>query len=270
MALSFNTHSNDIEMWLKIFPLSLLLSLSPMNSIQLVNGLSDYLSLLTALEVKEQAYYQGKGEPVPLFSRSVSLSYSSIKLNLEKIITENGEQSTSIYILCEFDVNQKNVLVSNVYCQNRDREKDIKDYALEHKPTAFPMNKDVNVYDKETLHYLAIADDIAKEAYLCSSGDDYRPGYFSEIIVEEGRIILRQINHWNSRSIAHKDDYFMRDLEFYIPLTPADQKPSFQDEQIGRMIIRFQDGSSKNNRVCGDKIKEKIEENKVKFVGEFK
>ena len=72
-----------------------------------------------------------------------------------------------------------------------------------------PLSEDVN-------QYLKIAESIAKQAYLCASGDDYSPGYFGTVVLTSDGILLEQINHMNSRSLAHKADYSLRDLTFFI------------------------------------------------------
>jgi hypothetical protein len=118
--------------------------------------------------------------------------------------------------------------------------------------------------------YLTIAESIASTTYLCSAGDDYWPGFFSEININAERIILQQVNHMNSRSIDHKKNYTLRDLQFEIPLLnrPVTQKSSigWEEHHIGTMHIRFSDRSSQSNKTCGDRIREKIEEEMRRFV----
>ena len=116
-------------------------------------------------------------------------------------------------------------------------------------------------------NYLSIAESIASLAYLSAAGDDYHPGYFSEIIIEHDRVTLKQVNHMNSRSLDHKQNYSLRDLEFFIPLQPfATPGPLHMDEvYIGDMRIHFSDRSSANNRTCGDEIQRKIEHEKLNF-----
>jgi hypothetical protein len=111
-----------------------------------------------------------------------------------------------------------------------------------------------------------MAESIAEQAYQCTSGDDYGPGYFSKIKLTSNGITLEQINHMNSKSLAHKQDYSLRDLEFFIPY--GSQKPGkllFEEEYIGTMRIRFSDRSSANNRNCGDRIRQQIDAERVKF-----
>jgi hypothetical protein len=122
-------------------------------------------------------------------------------------------------------------------------------------------------YTEELNAYLTIAESIATSAYLCTAGDDYRPGYFSEITVKSEGIMLNQINYMNSRSLDHKKNYSLRDLKIFIPLKPLPEHRSRQMDEyyIGTMRIHFSDRSSQNNRTCGDRILEKIEEEKLRF-----
>lgn len=106
--------------------------------------------------------------------------------------------------------------------------------------------------------YLLIADRIASHALNYTSGDDYYPGYYSKAELREDCLILSQINHMNSRSLDHKKNYSLRDLEFIIPISTLKEEPHY-DFKIGEMFIRFADRSSANNRPCGDLILEQIE-----------
>jgi hypothetical protein len=129
------------------------------------------------------------------------------------------------------------------------------------------MNSSQVPYTPSLDTYLAIAGSIAACAYLCAAGDDYWPGYFSEITVQSEGITLRQVNHMNSKSSNHKNDYSLRDLQFFIPSKQSvRQKPLVMDEDyIGTMRISFSDRSSQNNKKCGDRILQKIREEKSRF-----
>ena len=143
----------------------------------------------------------------------------------------------------------------------------MREYILHHMPTEFRSTESehTDVLTEEVAHYLTMADEIAKQVYLCSAGDDYRPGYYSEISIDDYGIRLKQINYHNARSIKHKQDYYMRTLEFYIPLTTEEPKLLFQQEKIGKMLVEFSDSSSEHNKVCGNKILEKLKEARLKF-----
>lgn len=237
-----------------------------MKTIELVSGLYDYVLLLTTLEAREQEHYRAVGDTITKFSKSVSLSYETILLRLNKL--NNEEQFDPVYIECKFGLYEQIVSLKSIYCDNKDREKDVNEYVLQHCPTGFKTKENISAYNDDVIHYISIADEIAKEAYLCSSGDNYHPGYYSEIIIEKNQIILRQINRWNSRSIDHKNDYHLRDLEFYIPLTSIESKPLFRSKHIGRMLVNFSDNSSKNNKACGDRISQRLTEEQMKFNSE--
>ena len=171
-----------------------------------------------------------------------------------------------MYFKCQFEIENNKVSLSSLYCEDPTREVELKKFIEHHAPVAgFPSTTNFNNYHQDVLQYFTIADEIAKPAVLCSAGDDYRPGYYSEIIVEEEKVILRQVNWHNAKSSAHKDNYTMRKLEFLIPTKGQQLKPSFDSENLGSMIVNFQDSSSNQNTSCGDKIRVKIEEEKQKL-----
>jgi hypothetical protein len=121
-------------------------------------------------------------------------------------------------------------------------------------------------YPKEMDVYLNIAENIARRAHHCASGDDYYPGYFSAIIIQSEGIKLEQINHYNARSLAHKNDYSLRSLTFFIPYQNAKApKLRFGEECIGAMHVQFSDNSSENNKLCGNRIREQIDREKENF-----
>jgi len=239
-----------------------------MNAVTLVSGLYEYFLLLNEIEEAVITRYKEKGEPTTRFLKTVSLQYNRIAIQLNTKEEGVSRQLAPEYFRSTFEVMDQSVSMTNLYCEREEAENQMREYVLQHAPTSFPTktNADTNFLSDETQGYLTIADEIAKQAYLCSSGDDYRPGYFSEIIIEDTQIILKQINHWNSRSIDHKKDYHLRNLEFYIPLTDDELKPSFKDEHLGRMLIQFSDRSSQNNKRCGDWIREKMNEEQLKFL----
>jgi hypothetical protein len=229
------------------------------------------MSLLTLIEAIEMNDRQTEDNSESGLRKKVSLSYSFITLKLDISNKQPGQDkySTQLYLQCTFQIDEQRTLCTEVYCHDADREDEVKNFILQRTPAAgYPWNTSLNrkTYNREIVYYIAIADKIAKKGYSCSSGDNYKPGYFSEIIIEENRIILKQINHWNSRSIFHKDDYHLRDLEFFIPLcADSKQESTNHDFQIGQMRIRFSDRSSENNRHCGNAIMEKIMEEKALF-----
>jgi hypothetical protein len=235
-----------------------------MTTIELLGGLTPYSRLLTAL-----CDSLTQRSPGHQYSGTVSLSYDTITVKLGEVpASEADRRSSSGDVQCSFVNRGQLVFFSGLYCQVTEYQKEIEDLILQHTPTTgLPWNPAAqdNVYSAAVVRYLAIADGIAAEGYNCSSGDHYRPGYFSEVVITDNDIELKQINHWNARSLDHKENYHLRNLEFVIPLKLARQKSSRHDYAIGDMTINFSDRSSANNRHCGDKIREKIEAEMLKF-----
>jgi hypothetical protein len=113
---------------------------------------------------------------------------------------------------------------------------------------------------KEQIHYLEIADRIAM-----IGNDIYTyPSFYNSLILTDDFIKLVHINDRNSRSIDHKDNYFLRDLYFTIPLKEKGIKKSngfdLDNYFIGHMKISFQDHSVKSLRATGDQIMLQIKE----------
>ena len=238
-----------------------------MNTIDLLNGLQAFVSLLTTIKKMEQAHHDLAGELNITLTGSISLRYSFVILNINSKKKEQplGEKMLpSRYTKVTFQIDQQGVSCTEVYAEQKDREIVLRDFIFQHIPVWNTL-KPANVYNAETVRYLGIADLIARNGYQCSAGDNYSPGYFSEIKVEDDRIILRQINRWNSKSLDHRDDYHMRDLEFFIPLQSTEVGYSLHDHQIGQMLINFTDHSSKNNKDCGERIMKKMMEEKARF-----
>jgi hypothetical protein len=238
-----------------------------MNTIDLLNGLQDYVSLLAKIKARELANQNPQGIGDTTYLGSVSLSYDFITLKLDKgkKLPGGARYLLSRNLEFTFKTDLQAVSFVDLYCLQKDRRPELQNFILSNAPNTWTPAKNKNFYNQEITRYVMTADEIAKGGYLCSSGDNYRPGYFSEILLEENNIILRQINRWNSKSIDHRDDYHLRDLEFFIPLKAMEEKPSIHDYQIGRMFINLSDGSSKNNKMCGDRIREKIVAEKEKF-----
>lgn len=115
-------------------------------------------------------------------------------------------------------------------------------------------------YSNQVLHSMQTADNISAITKNCARGDNYWPGNFSKISVDSDCITLEQINHMNAKSLAHKNDYSLRNLVFTIPLqsNPKHER-SRTKYQVGIMTIEFSDRSSKNNRKCGEEIIAELE-----------
>ncbi len=240
-----------------------------MSTLDIINVLGNYFKLLTSIEEIETADRERRGEAIPEFSKAVSMSYSFIKLELaiREIQVEKQRHLISPYLKCTFEVDQQKVSCTEIYCVKKERGLDIETFISNQPSLTDPVDEKTmeNRLDPAIRRYVAVADAIAQKGYLCSSGDGYRPGYYSEIRLQENSIVLRQINHWNSKSLNHKTDYHLRDLEFFIPLHPIECKAGIHEYKIGKMIIDFSDRSSKNNKPCGDQILQKITEEKLQF-----
>ena len=191
---------------------------------------------------------------------SVSLSYSRLLFNIKK----------SDVLFLQYTIHPTAHPTPDCYYHEREKIEALKkhfDTLASGGNGISSTNPSQITYTRALDNYLAIADAIAGCAYLCAAGDDYWPGYFSEITVQSEGITLRQTNHMNSKSLDHKDNYSLRDLQFFIPSKQSiRQKPLAMDEDyIGTMRISFSDRSSQNNQKCGDRILEKIREEKLKF-----
>jgi hypothetical protein len=235
-----------------------------MTTIELLGGLKPYTALLATL-----CDFVKQRNPGQQYNGTVSLSYDTITVKLARLLAlENDRRSFSGELQCSFEIREQIVFCSGLYCQIKDDQNEIEDLIRLHTPaTGRPWNpvaQDV-VYSPAVSAYLAIADSIAGEGYMCSSGDHYRPGYFSELVISDNEIELKQINHWNARSLNHKNDYHLRDLVLVIPLTPGQERSAGHDYTIGEMTVNFSDRSSVNNRQCGDKIQDRINSAILKF-----
>lgn len=242
-----------------------------MNSIDILHNLNVCQDLLKELHQQELPHLQKKENFVKL-TKVVSQGYESIRIELIMISNENGSASEvieSLYCRIDFKINDSEMVFSSLYCADKLRQEDVKKTIESHKvKNACKWNaqpEDSFLYSGSVTEYLAIADAIAKRAHYCVKGDDYRPGYFSEIIITDEDIILSQVNHMNAKSLDHKNDYSLRKLEFTIPLILKERNVSRYDYRIGDMLIEFSDSSSPNNKSCGEAIKEQIEKEKFAY-----
>lgn len=166
----------------------------------------------------------------------------------------------SIFLRVEYQVQQKEMKIYNFYCAEKKLEKRMKKKCqILEKP--FDWNDVSNSYfkfSKEIENYLEIADRIAAKGNDISA----RPSDFGRIILRSDYIKLSQNNHWNSRSLDHKDSYFMRDLSFKIKFADPSKEHPKKDKNIiaigqyfiGFMEINFNDGSAKSQQGTGDEI----------------
>lgn len=112
---------------------------------------------------------------------------------------------------------------------------------------------------EEQIEYLEIADRIA------SLGNDTnnQPSFYESVQITSDFIKLNQPNYLNSESIDHKNNFYLRDLYFKIPLhkkkaTNERSLNPLENFYIGNMKIFFTDTSSKQNQNTGNLIKNQI------------
>jgi len=238
-----------------------------MSAVELVNTLYNYRSLLVKIQDDELKNAVTSGNQSRNFLKSVSLSYSFLKLKLDVLShsVDHTRESSTLYMQCTLRIDKESILLEEIYCVDKERGSYLRDFIQQQSPKTWNTSISENIFEAETLRYLEIADEIAKEGYLCSTGDNYNPGFFSKIVINDDGIVLEQINRMNAKSIDHKQDYHMRDLEIFIPLSTQGEHLSLENYKIGQMLITFDDRSSKNNKACGDRILEKIIEKQAQF-----
>src|SRR6478735_2429119 len=191
-------------------------SLSPMDISSILYNLTPFKELLNPIEeLAAKEYKQG-------LTQELYQSYDFIEMRLYEVPDSGSYQR--LHSKCVFKIEQGGTIeLEEVYCENKkthhDIEQYIKLYTHKHKllwsketPAA-----QVGMYYGHQLEALLTADQIAKEGYMCDHS--YSPGYYGEIYVKEHRIELYQVNRRNARSIDHKDNYYMRDVKFIIPLS---------------------------------------------------
>jgi hypothetical protein len=235
-----------------------------MNAIDILNNLKVFQDLLTELHLHEVSSLQQKKDFVKL-TKSLENAYSFIRLELTtvfKVEEQSDETNERLCAKVEFELKGERVLLKEIYCEDNSRVSSLKEllarsgivsnFSWKVRPAAHPY------YSERISNYLKIADSIANRAVNCATGDDYSPGNFSRLFIDDENIVLSQVNYMNSRSRDHRDDYSLRKLEFTIPLRTIEQPVARGDYQLGEMLIDYSDGSSKNNKACGNAIVEQI------------
>jgi len=244
--------------------------MSGKKTIGLLQAMGELQTLLTTIELAEAKALQPGAGRLEGFNKVITLHHASLRLKLfvDRKLPKQESHSPSLYLQVTFEIHEDELLYTGIYCEHREREAEITQLIQNLQPPGgFRWNPEQGVipYSDKVKQYLDTADSIAMQAYQCDAGDDYWPGYYSEIVLEEASIQLKQINHWNARSIDHRDDYVMRNLEFDIPLRPVTVRPSFLTETIGDMQVYFFDRSSDKNRACGERITEQIQLAKQRY-----
>ncbi len=221
-----------------------------MKTVEILYNLNPYQHLLDTL-------YQKESDNGIQLVKYLKCQYNFITLELKR--KKDGVIVTKV----EFELRKGKMVLNDTYVENISQKA-----ALE---TLIRTNKQVHdahwhtepnntwYHDNEVTCYVNIADEIAKVAVNYSIGDNYYPGYYSEILISDTSITLSQINLHNSRSIDHKSDYHMRKLIMTIPLTKNAATPFLPDYNIGDLQIKLSDNSSTNNKTCGKAILECIQ-----------
>jgi len=233
-----------------------------MKAIEILYNLSPYQNVLQQLFDKES-----KEQPELEWSACLESSYDFIILKLENKPKKDEKAYPQLFLKISFQVRQNKALLEELYCADDAKQQIVQDWIKAnknvHEAHWYENPNNTWYHNEKVTAYINMADEIAKEGCNCNSGDNYRPGSFSEIAVYADVIVLKQINHYNARSSDHKNDYQLRDLVFYVPLSEQLTVLQEQDYQIGEMRIEFSDRSSQNNKSCGQKIVEQILQQKA-------
>ncbi len=243
-----------------------------MRSLDIFQNLKKYDDLLKDWQKKEAETLVKEKGFIEL-TRSLSSEYNFITLRLNcRSQSSSGGESERIYCQISFEIEDGNVVFKELYHENAS-QKDILEKVLRKEDklmkTPWLVQTKLPMYEsKEITLYLSIADEIAGVTSNCVRGDNYYPGVYSSVTIDDKALTLSQVNHMNSRSSDHKEDYSLRKLEFRIPLQELPDPNSRYDYTIGAMGIYFSDYSSKNNKSCGEAVLKKIEEVQANFKNE--
>lgn len=188
------------------------------------------------------------------YTASLEQAYTFIQLELK-------DDEAQVFLQIRYQIQSETKLsLYSFYCDNENIEAELEEKAKEllinfewssSAKKVFPLTK-------EQILYLEIADRIARVGNDISA----YPSYYSALKLTSHFIKLEQINGRNSRSIDHKDSYFLRDLHFLIPLKEETiKKGAFVEPYlIGAMEVLFQDSSAKSQRETGNKIMLQLKE----------
>ena len=232
-----------------LFSLSTYSHAQSMTSRALLNNLEPYWVFLEQLKVELSESTGAK------YTSKLQQAYSFIILELE----DEEEQQ---FLQIRYQIQSKNKLsIYDFHCDDKKiaakLEAKAKQLLVGFEWTT-PAKQEFKLTDKEVL-YLEIADRIA------AVGDDVfaDPSFYSLVTLTADFVKLEQVNQQNSRSIDHKDSYFLRDLSFLISIKGKNEtlKSSKMNLYfIGDMEIRFEDSSAASRRATGDKIRLQLQE----------
>jgi hypothetical protein len=223
-----------------------------MTSRTLLNNLEPYWVFLGQLNIELSESTGTK------YTSKLQQAYSFIILELED---EDHQQ----FLQIRYQIQSKNKLsIYDLYCDDKKIEAKLEAKAnqlLVNFEWNTPAKQEFELKDKQVL-YLEIADRIA------AVGNDIfaEPSFYSLVTLTANAIKLDQINGQNSRSIDHKDSYFLRELSFSIPLKDQTDKTEkskavlIDGYLIGDMEILFGDSSAKSQRATGDQIRLQLQE----------
>lgn len=229
---------------------------TPMSASTILYNLAPFKQLLSPMEGIATKEYQKE------LTQELYQSYTFIEMRLYEA-PDSGTSYQQLYAFCRFKIEQTgNIVLEEVYCGNKKTQAEIEHFIKLHmRQHKFTWSKETpaaqgDMYYGAQLEYLLVADQIAKEGYLCDHS--YSPGYYSEVLVKETCIELFQVNRHHSRSSDHKDDYYLRDVKFSIPLDYWIPEDRHYDYVLQNLFIDFRDSSSPQNKECGNRIKAKI------------
>lgn len=224
-------------------------SAQSMTSRNLLNNLVPYWEFLEGLRTD--------------LSESTDIAYTSVLQQAYSFIQlELRDEEGQLFLQLKYQIQSDSTLaLYSFYCDNKNIAAQLETQAkklLTHFEWHTPSKNNFKLTDKQ-IQYLEIADRIA------AVGNDIfaDPSFYNLFILKADLIKLEQINRRNSRSIDHKESYFLRDLYFLIPL--KDKKDSQKTAKInhsfiGDLEIYFGDSSAKSQRGTGDKIQLQLEE----------
>lgn len=212
-----------------------------------------YLIQLQKVEMDRQPEYE--------WSYSISLNYQMVHLKILR--NTDTDPYKQLYTQIRFKIENEIISFESFFCEEPiGNETIINVIKLDSNlhGLAFKINPDcLHTFSDEVIESLSIADRISQHAVNRNTGDSYWPGNYSIIDILPTCIMLTQVNHMNSRSLNHKNDYSLRNLLFRIPLEQNVKiEATFGDVTIGNMLVNFSDRSSANNLSVGDDIMEAI------------
>ncbi len=237
-------------------------------SVFCLSGLSQSVSTEKAL---------AKLKPFWNFSESIRMQIQDTTKQEWKSVIEQSynfiilevRRDISIFLRVEYQLQQKELKIYDFYCANKKLEKKLKkECQIFEKPFDWhAAPKDSFKLSQDFKNYLEIADRIAEKGNDISA----HPTNFGRIILRKDHVKLLQNNHRNSRSLDHKDSYFMRDLSFKIHYQKQVKKKldpiAMGRYFIGEMEVIFYDGSAKSQREAGNRIQKQIDEEIENFKG---